>query len=56
MGCWKDGVAMQVELCQTLHATAERHFVVLKYQGKVPTMAGGEKCQRKFLYSCHLFS
>jgi hypothetical protein len=29
-------------------AMAERHFVVLKYRGKVPAMAGCEKCERKF--------
>jgi hypothetical protein len=28
--------------------TAERNYIVLKYQGKVPAMAGCEKCQRKF--------
>ena len=39
---------MQPELCQTLGAMAERKFIVLKYQGKVPAMASCEKCQRKF--------
>ena len=27
---------------------AERNFVVLRYEGKVPAMAGCEKCKRKF--------
>jgi len=27
---------------------AERNFVVLRYAGKIPAMAGCEKCQRKF--------
>jgi hypothetical protein len=27
---------------------AERKFVILRYQGKVPAMAGCAKCQRKF--------
>ena len=27
---------------------AERNFIVLRYEGKVPAMAGCEKCQRKF--------
>jgi len=27
---------------------AERKFVVLKYEGRVPAMAGCEKCKRKF--------
>jgi hypothetical protein len=38
-------------LAQTVgpvRATAERKFVILRYQGKVPTMAGCAKCQRKF--------
>ena len=26
----------------------ERHFIVLKHEGKVPAMAGCEKCKRKF--------
>jgi hypothetical protein len=26
----------------------ERSFVVLRYEGKVPTMASCTKCQRKF--------
>jgi len=29
-------------------STAERKFVILRYQGKVPAMAGCAKCQRKF--------
>jgi hypothetical protein len=29
-------------------AMADRNFIVLKYQGKVPAMAGCEKCQRNF--------
>jgi hypothetical protein len=27
---------------------ADRHFKILRYEGKAPTMAGCEKCQRKF--------
>jgi hypothetical protein len=27
---------------------AERNFIVLRYEGKVPAMAGCEKCKRKF--------
>ena len=27
---------------------ADRNFIVLKYEGKVPVMAGCERCQRKF--------
>jgi hypothetical protein len=27
---------------------AERNFVVLRYEGKVPAMSGCEKCKRKF--------
>jgi len=27
---------------------SERHFIVLKHEGKVPIMAGCEKCKRKF--------
>jgi len=27
---------------------AERKFIVLKYEGGVPVMAGGEKCKLKF--------
>jgi hypothetical protein len=46
-----------LELCQTVPAMAERNFIVLRYyEGKVPAMAGCEKCQRKFftptIYSC----
>jgi len=29
-------------------AMAERRFAVLKYRGRVPAMAGCEKCERKF--------
>ncbi len=27
---------------------AERNFIVLRYEGKVPAMGGCEKCKRKF--------
>ena len=27
---------------------AERNFIVLRYQGKVPTLASCTKCERKF--------
>ena len=27
---------------------AERNFIVLRYEGNVPAMAGCEKCKRKF--------
>src|ERR1017187_8314213 len=33
---------------QTVRAMAERNFIVLRYEGKVPAMAGCEKCKRKF--------
>jgi len=38
----------QPELCQTVHVMAERTFIVLKYEGIIPVMAGCAKCQRKF--------
>lgn len=37
-----------MDLCQTDFAMAERSFTVLRYEGKVPAMAGCAKCQRKF--------
>jgi hypothetical protein len=27
---------------------AERNFIVLRYEGRVPAMGGCEKCKRKF--------
>ncbi len=41
-------LAQRLELCQTIRAMAERDFVILRYQGKVPAMASCAKCQRKF--------
>jgi hypothetical protein len=32
----------------------ERNFVVLRYEGKVPTMASCAKCQRKFFTPAHV--
>lgn len=40
-------LAQPVELCQTIRAMAERDFVILRHQGKVPAMASWAKCQRK---------
>jgi hypothetical protein len=37
-----------IKLCHTVPRMAERDFVILRYQGKVPTMASCAKCQRKF--------
>lgn len=37
-----------MELCQTVCTMAERDFVILRSQGKVPAMASCAKCQRKF--------
>lgn len=37
-----------VELCQTVRVMAERDFVILRFQRKVPAMASCAKCQRKF--------
>lgn len=34
--------------CVKLSAMAERNFVFLRYEGKIPAMAGCAKCQRKF--------
>jgi hypothetical protein len=33
---------------EPVRPTAERKFVILRHQGKVPAMAGCAKCQRKF--------
>jgi hypothetical protein len=41
-------LAERVELCQTIRVMAERDFVILRHQGKVPAMASCAKCQRKF--------
>jgi hypothetical protein len=41
-------VAQHLELCQTVRAMAERRLTVLRYEGKVPKMAGCAKCQCKF--------
>ena len=42
------GMAQCLKLCQTIPAMAERLFVILKYQNKIPTMASCAKCARKF--------
>ena len=34
---------------------AERNFIVLKQKGKVPAMAGCEKCKRKFFTPASYF-
>jgi len=41
-------VVLFLELCQTVRGMAERNFILLRREGKVPAMAGCEKCQRKF--------
>ena len=35
---------------------AERNFIFLRYEGKVPVMAGCEKCQRKLFTPATYFS
>ena len=37
-----------MELCHTVPAMADRRCIVLKYEGKVPLLAGCTACQRKF--------
>jgi hypothetical protein len=37
-----------VTLCQTIPVMADQKLVILRYQDKVPMMAGCAKCQRKF--------
>jgi hypothetical protein len=36
------------QLCKNVRAMAERNFIVLSYERKVPAMAGCKKCQCKF--------
>jgi hypothetical protein len=43
MGYWYSG-----NDCVKLSAMAERNFVFLRYEGKIPAMAGCAKCQHKF--------
>jgi hypothetical protein len=45
---WSIRLAQPLKLCPTVRPTAERKFVILRYQSKVPAMAGCAKCQRKF--------
>ena len=40
-------VEERLELLQTVRAMAERNFIVLRHEGKVPAMAGCEKWKRK---------
>ncbi len=35
--------------CDTAFRLPERSFIILKYVGKVPSLASCAKCQRKFL-------
>jgi len=37
-------------------AMADRYFIVLKYDGKVPAMAGCGKCNRKFFVPKNTYS
>ena len=41
-------MAQSLELCHTVRGMAERNFIFLRYEGKVPAMSGCEKCKRKF--------
>jgi hypothetical protein len=41
-------MARSLDLCPTVPVMVERSFVVLRDEGKVPTMASCTKCQHKF--------
>jgi hypothetical protein len=44
-----------LELWQTVRGMAERKFIVLKYEDRVPMMAGCENCKRKFFTTVDYF-
>lgn len=41
-------IGISWSLCHSVPAMADRQFVILRYVGKVPTMASCAKSQRKF--------